>query len=339
MDQRTLDNIVRWRPDARVGHVESFFLRANAPGERLAVWIKFTLLAPAAARRPPVAEVWAVVFDGRPGGAHIAAKESFPAALADLGRSQFLFAVGGSRVEAGATSGRVRAHGREIAWDLRFTEGAPPLHLFPSDALYETELFPKSKSLTPYPASLFSGRLSVDGREIAVRDWPGAQGHNWGRSHARRYAWALSSAFEGHPGTYFEGLSAQVKLGPIETPFLTLAYLFHDGRAYDFRGVRHWWNRSVVVDPPGAWRFRAESAEARLDGTVEAAPGDMVGLVYEDPSGETAHCLNSKLARCRLELAVRAGRGFEPIASLVSDGKAALEILSRDGPHGVEVLA
>jgi hypothetical protein len=337
--QARRDNFVRWDPADRVGHAESFFLKANAPDEPLAFWLKFTILAAPRGARPPKVEVWAVVFDRRGGGeAHVAAKETFLAAEAILGRDRFLFEIGPSRLEPGRTRGEVRSGGHEIAWDLAFSEGAPPLHLFPSEALYEIRAFPRTKDLVPHPDSRFEGTLRVDGREIAVRDWPGGQGHNWGRGHADRYAWALVNAFRGHPGTYFEGASARLRFGPIATPYLTLMILRHGGRTYDFRSPALWWNRSVELRP-GRWAFVAASGEARLQGLFLADARDTVGLVYEDPAGARAYCLNSKIGRCRLRLALRAGRRFEHAVTLESADKAALELLVREEGHGVKIYA
>lgn len=337
ISQALRDNFVRWDPSDRAGHVESFFLKANAPEEPVAVWLKFTILAPTDGRAP-VAEVWAVVFDRRSGTVEsVGAKETFPAASAELGRDRFLFAVGGSRLEPGRTAGAVRGGGREIAWDLAFTEGGPPLHIFPSEALYEMRRVPRSKQLSPHPDSLFSGTVRVDGREIAVRDWPGEQGHNWGRGHS--YAvWAHVNMFRKSPGTVFEGASARVKVGPFTTPLLTLMVLRHRGHTFAFNGLTQLWNRSVELTR-GRWAFTAESREARLSGLFLAEPKEQVALIYEDPDGTKRYCLNSKIARCRLRLAVRAGRGFEHAATLETGDKAALEVLVREEGHGVKVLA
>ena len=106
-----------------------------------------------------------------------------------------------------ATRGRART----IAWDLRFGGGAGPFHLFPSEALYEIEAFPRTKQVTPWPDARFDGRVVVDGREWKIESWRGMQGHNWGRGHALRYAWAQVNAFADAPGTFFEGTSAQLK--------------------------------------------------------------------------------------------------------------------------------
>jgi hypothetical protein len=339
-------NLVRFRPESRAGHVESYFLKANEPGGARAVWIKFTVLAPIGRPEAAVAEVWAVAFDGR-SGAHVAGKETFPIGRAELPRDRFRFEVGGSMLEGGATRGRIRAAGAgagagagadEIAWDLKFDEGAPPLLLFPSEALYEVEAFPRSKLLSPHPDSRFEGRVSVGGAEWRVAGWPGMQGHNWGRGHALRYAWAHVNAFRDAPGTVFEGFSAKVRLGPVATPYLSLLFLRHRGRDFDFRGIRQWLSRDVSVGRY-FWAFAAESEDARLAGRIEAPAEDFAGLTYEDPDGARAACLNSKIARARLELFERAGPRFEPIATLEADRSAALELLVRERDHGIRMLA
>lgn len=345
------DNLVRWQPEGKGGHVESFFLKANAPdpGRKLAFWLKLTIFAPrGGGPENTVAEVWGIFFEGAT-KQHVAVKEVHPIAAADLA---FLgapdagdprFAVGRSRFENGATRGEIEgAGGHGLKWDLRFEGDVEPLHLFPSEILYDGP-FPKSKTLTPFPDVRFRGRLEVDGRAIEVAGWPGMQGHNWGKEHALRYAWAHCNAFRDErgdpvPDTFFEGVSSKVKLlGPLATPFLTLLYLRHRGRIYDLTGIRNWWNRSVAVGlDPYRWSFRAVAAAdgTSLRGELEAGRDDMVGLYYRNPDGAVSHCLNSKIARCRIELVSARG---EPIETLETADKAALEITVREPDHGVRM--
>jgi hypothetical protein len=329
-------NAVQWVAAERGGHVESFFLKANAPGEGRALWVKFTLLAPTGRPEAARAEVWAVVFDRR-GGPPRAWKSSQPAADAILSRDGLGFQALGCELAPGRSRGALSGSRGAIEWDLRWSGKGDEMRLLPHPALYETRVFPRTKDLAPEPDGLFDGWVKVGDERLEIQGWRGMQGHNWGRGHAERYAWAEVSAFDGHPGTVFYGASAALKLGPIVTPLLSIGLLRHEGRTYDFRSVRRMWNRSARVEP-GRYTIRAECPEARIDVAMDAAPADTAALVYEDPDGAQAICLNSKLARCRIGLEVRAGRGFEPVETLRCEDAGALEILSRDGAYGIPVL-
>jgi hypothetical protein len=337
LSQADRDNLVRYDAEAGAasGHVESFFLKANDPSGPRAFWIKFTVYAPLGAKERAAAEVWAIAFDGET-KKHVAVKESIPVERATLGRGRPHLAFGRSTFEPGRTRGEVESDGHAIAWDLAFTTDKPPLHHFPAEWLY-TAPVPKSKILTPHPDSLFEGHVTVDGRRIDVRGWAGAQGHNWGREHAHRYAWAHCNAFAGAKDTYFEGLSSKVKLGPVKTPWLSILYLRHEGRIHDFSGVRHWWNRTADVTYT-SWSFEASDDEVRLRGRIETTPADMVGLYYRDPDGQVVHCLNSKIARARIEIArADAGAGATPYAVLESAHGCALEVAVRESDHPVKM--
>ena len=61
---------------ARRGHVEGWFLKANDPLSRRAIWLKWTVWASEKDPRAAVAEVWAVAFGSRAG--HVAAKSGAP---------------------------------------------------------------------------------------------------------------------------------------------------------------------------------------------------------------------------------------------------------------------
>jgi len=335
-DAGTTDsNAVRWQPDDRRGHVESFFVKTNAPGEGRAIWLRFTLLAPRALPEAARAEVWAMAFDRR-AGVPRAWKATTPTGAAVLAPEQLGFALPGCELEPGRTHGTIPGPTGDIAWNLRWTGRGDELRLLPT-ALYERRSFPRTKLVSPEPDARFSGWVRVADQVWDLEDWPGMQGHNWGLGHATRYAWAHCNAFANHPWTVFEGTSAAVKFGSWTTPLLTLAELRHAGRTFDLGGVQHWYNRSANIET-GRWSFSADCGTERIDVSIESLPSDTAGLVYEDPDGKQAICLNSKLARCRIDLANRTPRGFERHETLVCDDAAALEILSRNGAHGVPVL-
>ena len=118
-----------------------------------------------------------------------------------------------------------------------------------------------------------------------------------------------------------EAVSARVGLGPFTLPYLTVLVLHHRGAVYDVRSARRWLNRSVSA-APRRYALHARTPEATIRLVCEGVERDTVALTYQDPSGYTATCHNTKLASLTLELQVR---GAAPI-KLVSR-RAALETL------------
>ncbi len=328
------DNLVRWRPMSGRGHVESFFLKANAPVGGRAFWIKFTLFCPPGGPQAARAETWAIVFAGD-SGRHVALKESRPAESAELGFERFQLQFGPARLGPGHTRGELAADGHEIAWDLHFSESPAPFHPYPAEWLYSGP-FPATKLLSPYPDVRFHGELRVDGESLAVSGWRGMQGHNWGPRHTERYVWVHCNAFAGDPpDTFFEGLTARVRLGPVLSPPLTIVCLRHRGEDVFFRHPRFWLNRHVEQGRY-FWRFEAQDARHRLSGVFEALRDDLVGLRYDNPDRPPTYCLNSKIASGNLLLETR--RGARPLA-LHAPRHAALEIATPDADHGVRMYA
>ncbi len=222
--KRPHDYAVRWDPEDRGGHVESFFLKANDPRSDRAFWLKFTIYSPLGLA-PTVGEAWAIVFDGEEGGpGHAAAKETYPIAQVGRGARGLGVTMAECSLEPGHTSGRLSTpEGAELRWDLLFDATASPLYPLPMGWMY-TAPFPKFKTLTPTADSRYHGFVEVDGRRLEVTGWPGMMGHNWGRAHSERYAWAHCNLFAdlgdgSQVGAIFEGFSARIKVGPITTPF------------------------------------------------------------------------------------------------------------------------
>ena len=153
------------------GHYESFFLKLCRPGERLGAWIRYTVHK--RPREAPVGSLWFTLFEE---AGPRASKLTLPAPAAGGGGSWVR--IGEASIGDGAAVGEAEAG---VAWDIRFEAGESPLFHLPRDWMYRARL-PRTKLLSPAPAARFDGRLSVDGREIAVEGWRGMVGHNWGRA-------------------------------------------------------------------------------------------------------------------------------------------------------------
>ena len=331
-----LDSI-RW-PQSKRGHVESFFLKANAPQHpQHALWLKFTLLIPNNPSEPAWAEVWALRFDGD-SGQHRGAKGTFPVEQAQLSREGLGFEVDSCSLHPGRTRGDIGTGDNRISWDLRFDyQQQVPWMSLPSAWMYDRG-FPKNKTYSSCPTTAFSGRISVATHTEQIEDWPGMLGHNWGPRHNPAYHWAQCNQFQESPGTVFEGVSARIPLGPFLSPWVTMAIVRHAGKEIRFNRFSKVLNRSVEARL-FSWSFRSRQANWQLKWTVEGPSKDFVALAYIDPDGQENHCLNSKIATCRLELSQKTREGWSVVADAVGERSCAYEIISQDLNHGVPVLA
>jgi len=310
------------------GHYESFFVRGNHPSAPLAFWIRYTLLVPAARPDAAVAELWAIVSDGERGQI-VAVKETHPLGSAALARDRFSLRVGAASFEHGSLRGSARTEKHRVAWALDYDATEPPLLLLP-EKLYEGS-FPKAKSLVSAPLARFRGALDVDGRVIELDGWSGSQNHNWGARHTDRYAWGQVAGFDDEPRAFLECATAQLKLGPLWTPAMTLVVLRIGERTIRLNELTTA-ARAKSERTGFTWTFDSATREARVAGKLFAARERFVALRYDDPEGRDKICLNSKLAGCELRVQL-AG---EPERALHSVHGAAFEILGEDGA-GLEI--
>jgi hypothetical protein len=330
-------NAVRYRPSRPHGHVESLFLKGNAPDGRRALWVKYTILAPTADAERARAELWAVAFragpDGRP---PVAAKQSFALHEASWSDTPFRLRLPGGEIAHGAARGELTGPACRLRWELRFACPEHEFRPYPRARMYSGP-FPRTKTLTPVPDTQLSGFFEVDGERWNVDGWAAAQGHNWGAGHAHAYAWTHCNAFVPRPGSapcsrvWFEAISGRVRLGPLLTPWLSCAAICVDGRVYRFDGVRSLLSRRLTADTR-SYRFELVQGGARLRAQIAAAPTQLAGLRYEDPDGRQLACLNSKLAAAEVDLRAD-GRTW----TLYSE-RAALEIGTRKADHGCAIL-
>jgi len=215
-------NASRFRPGMSGGLYESYFLRANHPERPLAFWIRYTVFCPKGRPQDAQGELWAIWFDGE---AHqvVAVKESRPVAECRFSPERLDARIGDATLSDGALTGRAASSEHAVSWRLTFAGGSAPLLLLP-ESMYAGG-FPKAKALVARPNAAFDGTLAVDGREIAINGWRGSQNHNWGSRHTDRYVWGQVAGFDNAPEAFLECATAQVRLGPLWTPKLTLLVL------------------------------------------------------------------------------------------------------------------
>src|SRR3954447_14166495 len=177
------------------GHYESFYLRASHPAEPLGIWIRHTVhKRPGAA---PTGSVWFTLFEpGGPSASKVTVGEEQLSAPADG-----YIRIGESELSPGRAEGSAQTNRRSVSWSLTFGDGATAFRHLPREWMYTARL-PRTKTLSPYPRTTFSGRVTVDDREIELDGWHGMVGHNWGAEHAERWIWTNGTGFDSDNESY-----------------------------------------------------------------------------------------------------------------------------------------
>lgn len=324
-------NASRFRPGESGGLYESYFLRGNHPERPLAFWIRYTIFCPKGRPQEAQGELWAIYFDGETSKVS-AVKESRPITECQFSRDCLDVRIGSATLTDGALDGRAASAEHAVSWRLTFAGGGAPLLLLP-EAMYSGG-FPKAKALVAQPNAVFSGTLTVDGREIDIKGWRGSQNHNWGSRHTDRYAWGQVAGFDNAPEAFLECAAAQVRVGPFWSPRLTLLVLRDGDEEIALNGLLQAARAQGDYDF-FTWTLDSRSPQARLHGRIEAPAAAFVGLNYLNPPGGSKTCLNSKLASAEFTLE-RPGR---PAKTFVTRSRAAFEILTDRRDHGIAVAA
>lgn len=326
-------NLPRYPGPTDDGHYESWFIRANHPDRPWAFWIRYTTFCPEKHHEGAVGELWATFFDGETDG-HVSVKQTFPISACGLDAEAFRVDIGPAVLTDRSAQGRVSTGGHDWAWDLSYGNGQAPLFLLPLD-LYERRL-PKAKALVGTPLAVFKGILRVDDREIEVRDWVGSQNHNWGARHTDDYAWGQVAGFDNSPDSFLELVTARAKFGPVYTPFVTLVVLRHQGREYALNDTVQGLKATAAYGY-FYWQFFTENDDIRIEGLISASVEDFVCLTYLNPPGGSKHCLNTKIAACKLTVTLKTDGVDGETVELETVHRAAMEILTDRDDHGVAV--
>ena len=326
----------QFNPGTKKGHYESYFLRANHPEKAQAFWIRYTLFSPKGHTDRAIGEIWAMFFDGEKNQI-VAVQEDIPFQECSISSEKLSIRLGNNKLERGLLSGSASLNGHTIEWDLSYLGEEKPLLFFP-ERMYQTPL-PKAKSLVTAPNVKFKGTLSVDTDTWEIESWQGSENHNWGSKHTDKYAWGQVAGFDNDSNVFLECSSARIKLGPIWSPWMTLAVVRIDGREYSFNSVIQAVKANGKYDYLSLnnyfnWQFETKNNEAQLQVKISAPNDKFVGLTYKNPPGGTHTCLNSKIAGCELTITEK---GKRP-RTFQTKHRAAFEILTDDNCHGVEIL-
>jgi hypothetical protein len=341
---------IRYSPQraASRGHVESWFAKATAPDGRRALWVRCTIFA-----RPklePVAEAWAVAFDRHRG--HVAVKSTVLLPTARFSPDSIDVSIDGTSLTMNRARGSLSSGRGSLMWDLDI--GPPlanPIFHIATRAMYRDGLPPFSKAVTPLSDARSGGVVRVDrgGGDIDnwdVDSWPTMIGHNWGRQNAELYAWTHCNAFEvesttltgnrDHRSTVeehlaFEAVSTRVRIGPVLSPMATVAFVRWRGRSWDLSRITSLTQNRGVISLR-RWEMTGQDRGLHVVADVAAETDDIVGLHYPNPNGPMTHCLNTKIARARLELRLPDG---ETVTA--TSRAAALEIGTLRTDHGIRM--
>lgn len=321
----------RFLPGDAHGLYESYFQRGNHPTRPLAFWIRYTVFSPLGHPEQTRGELWAIYFDGESG--HIrAVKQTVPISDCEFSPSRLDVRIGRATLNDQALDGSASSSTHTLGWSLSYAGSEPPLLLLPER--YYRRALPRAKVLVGTPNARFTGMLTVDGERIVVDDWRGSQNHNWGSRHTDRYAWAQVAGFDNAPEAFLECCTAQIKLGPVWSPRLSLLVLRDQGEEIAINTILPSLRASGRYDFFD-WRIDTDNAQARIRGHIHAPASAFVGLTYDNPPGGSKTCLNSKLASAEIVVERRG----QPPRRLRTEHRAAFEILTDRNDHGVPIVA
>ncbi|MBI5622229.1 MAG: hypothetical protein HY924_00475 [Elusimicrobia bacterium] len=290
---------------------EAWFLKANDPSSKDAVWLRYTLERSDSGLE---GRVWYAVFDARERRV-LSGSWTEPEACACHGLG--LCRVGDQRLTRGSAS----ADGPDASWRLSWKDRGVPAFDFVPSWLYAWGLAGTSYT-SAVPAALFDGEVRVSGRTYAFRSAPGSVGHLWGRRKAHSWRW-LHAAFPDRNGgveAVFELLSAKGSLGPLVLPRVTRGFLWRKGRVHE----SSWLKPAGTEAQDHGWRFSLGFDGFSAQGSCAPALDLIAVFEYPDAHGGPLTCRNSKAGSVQLEL-----RGLEGGLRLASSDSAAVEVVER----------
>jgi hypothetical protein len=304
---------------------ESWYLKASHPSEPLGVWIRYTTHQKPG--EPERGSLWFTLFDA--GAPHAAKVTPGPEALS-RGNGAFI-RIG----DAQFADGRVQGSALDATWDLTFQHPEPELRHLPRGWMYKAPI-PKTKLTSPFPAARFSGTVTFGDRSVALEDWPGMVGHNWGAEHAERWVWLHGTSFDGRePDTWLDVAVGRIRIGPWTTPWLANGVVSLSGERHVIGGIERA-RATKVTESPERCAFTLPGPDMTVRGEVSAPRERFVGWVYADPDGSEHNTVNCSIASMQLDVRRTASPAAAPVHLQTPHG-AAYELGMRETTHGMTI--
>lgn len=176
--------------------------------------------------------------------------------------------------------------GHTVSWDLTYKKQ------FGWDAMGWGLLFPHFFNIYWHPAQMdafVQGSITIDGREVVIKDAPGYQDRNWGHSFPTWWFWIHSNSFIENPQSSFVGGGGHAQ-DALDTPLPTavLLALKHNGKLYEFRSSepKYYFDWTMNL---GHWEITAQNFQYKLLVTADALASDMMDLQFATPDGNIFH--------------------------------------------------
>jgi hypothetical protein len=277
------------------GHYESVYLTAHHPTDKLALWVRHTVLK--APGEPATGALWCTWF-GADGVQ--ATRVELPIAPPS---PPWLLEVGDqARIGHDGAIGSVATDALAAHWDLRFLDPEPPMHHLPWDRLYALRL-PRTKSLSAVPHLRLAGELVVDGTTVALDGWTGSVGHNWGTEHAERWIWLRADGFAEDDTAWLDVVIGRIRVGPVLLPWVANGVLSLGGDRLRVGGIGR--AKGVRIDErPDGCDLALRGSGLRVGVRVDVDLGRCVAWHYGSASGEGREVVNSSVATIAVDLAV-----------------------------------
>jgi hypothetical protein len=328
------DNIIVWDGKKR-GHYEVYYLKFNDTEKQIAFWIRYTFLIPKSEKFEPVAEVWAIYFDKKNPSNNSAWKETYQFHYTEIEKEKFRITIAGSTLTNDRAVGSIGQGRNSIYWDISFQPQEKTFKHFPKEWIYKFPL-PKTKLLAPNLSIKISGRTMVKGITSEFKNLPGHQAHIWGTKHAQKWAWANCNYFNESQNSIFEALTAQIKIGPILSPKLTLVYCNIEGENFLFNNFSQLIRNESKYNLE-KWNVKSENEKYKLEAEITNGVQDMVGVMYVDPDGKKRFCNNTKVADMKLTIFEKINQKWIEKKKLTSNGTTAFEVTDIKPDKRVEV--
>lgn len=297
-----IDNTLVWDGHSHPFY-EAYYLIISHPKNPWALWLRYTLTHAAPHKyetkneNENVACLCAIYMEKS--GRQVALKNTYELSKHDIVHTDQFIAIGGSCLSLAEATGSVQNGKDCIKWELSFEDPVQSLRIYPGGLFYHLGQ-PSTKFVQPRLVSAARGTFYVNHEKKELRPGRVHQGHLWGRTLSKRWAWANCLHFKEDSEAWFQALSIETGVGPVSRS-LNFFCLSMEGKKFNANSaLKMLLNKSDYDD--FHWHLRFTKSHFRFDCHIEREARLTAGIALSGPGGEKRYSYLSPFARMEIKV-------------------------------------
>ena len=314
------DNTLAWDGHTKPFY-EVYYLKINEPELNWSLSLRYTLCT-SSDFSGGIATLWGIYVDKD--GQKLSLKQSFDLQKNEIVHTNQFINIGNSFLSLAEACGSIKEGSQGISWELNFEDPVLSSRSFSNELLYKWR-YPPLKFTQPRQLGFASGAVFINGIKKELKRFRIHQGHFFGHSLHKQWAWANCIEFKEDSEAYFDGLSLHAPFGKWYRPTINLFNIGMGGEHYHMNSIPKmlWSNRSHYNS--FTWEAICKLRDTKFECHIDRNQEQTAFFEFTGPNNEKRYCYHGLMGNIRIKVFRKSKAGWKFYKLLSSTGKCSFE--------------